>query len=64
MILTIVLNYEIVGKANWEALKSFHHLGIAMLILYGLLLKSNGTAPQHQQPLGSGQPAPPSLATG
>ena len=53
MILTIVLNYEVVGKANWEALKSFHHLGIAMLILFGLLLSS--ADPQNRrQPLLSG----------
>ena len=64
MILTIVLNYEVVGKANWEALKSFHHLGIAMLILYGLLLKSNGISPQHQPSLGNGQPAPSTVASG
>jgi hypothetical protein len=31
-----------VGSARWEALKSYHHLGIAMLILYGLLLSSKG----------------------
>jgi hypothetical protein len=42
IVLTIVLNYEVVGKANWEALKSYHHLGIAMLILFGLLLASVG----------------------
>ena len=64
MILTIVLNYEVVGKANWETLKSFHHLGIAMLILYGLLLKSNGISPQHQPSLGNGQPAPSTVASG
>ncbi len=40
--LTMVLNYEVVGSARWEALKSYHHLGIAMLILYGLLLSSRG----------------------
>ena len=51
MILTIVLNYEVVGSARWEALKSFHHIGIAMLILYGLLLKSGSISPQPQQPL-------------
>jgi alpha-1,2-mannosyltransferase len=38
--LTMVLNYEVVGSAGWEALKSYHHLGIAMLILYGLLLST------------------------
>ena len=42
VVLTMVLNYEVVGSARWEALKSFHHLGIAMLILYGLLLSSRG----------------------
>jgi len=41
-VLTMVLNYEVVGSARWEALKSYHHLGIAMLILYGLLLSSRG----------------------
>ncbi|MBM4125759.1 MAG: DUF2029 domain-containing protein [Nitrospira sp.] len=64
MILTIVLNYEVVGSARWEALKSFHHLGIAMLILYGLLLKSHSISPPPQQPVGSGQSAPPSMARG
>jgi len=42
VVLTMVLNYEVVGSARWEALKSYHHLGIAMLILYGLLLSSRG----------------------
>ncbi len=41
IVLTMVLNYEVVGSARWEALKSYHHLGIAMLILFGLLLRSN-----------------------
>ena len=40
VILTMVLNYEVVGRVRWEALKSYHHLGIAMLILYGLLLST------------------------
>lgn len=40
VVLTMVLNYEVVGSARWEALKSYHHLGIAMLVLYGLLLSS------------------------
>ena len=42
IVLTMVLNYEVVGRANWEALKSYHHLGIAMLMLFGLLLASAG----------------------
>jgi alpha-1,2-mannosyltransferase len=50
VVLTVVLNYEVVGSARWEALKSYHHLGIAMLILYGLLLstKHNWSAPNPQ----------------
>ena len=40
VILTMVLNYEVVGRVRWEALKSYHHLGIAMFILYGLLLST------------------------
>jgi alpha-1,2-mannosyltransferase len=39
-VLTMVLNYEVVGSARWEALKSYHHLGIAILILYTLLLST------------------------
>jgi hypothetical protein len=42
VVLTMVLNYEVVGSSGWEALKSYHHLGIAMVILYGLLLSSRG----------------------
>jgi alpha-1,2-mannosyltransferase len=42
VVLTMVLNYEVVGSARWEALKSYHHLGIAMLILYALFLSSRG----------------------
>ena len=41
VVLTMVLNYEVVGSARWEALKSYHHLGFAMLILFGLLLRSS-----------------------
>ncbi|MBX3300890.1 MAG: DUF2029 domain-containing protein [Nitrospira sp.] len=40
VVLTMVLNYEVVGSARWEALKSYHHLGIAILILYMLLLST------------------------
>lgn len=50
VVLTMLLNYEVVGSARWEALKSYHHLGIAMLILYGLLLnaKCSGASPDLQ----------------
>jgi hypothetical protein len=43
IVLTMVLNYEVVGSAKWEALKSYHHLGVAILILFGLLLASAGS---------------------
>lgn len=50
IVLTMVLNYEVVGSARWEALKSYHHLGFAMLILFGLLLRSNSTINGLQSP--------------
>ncbi|NGZ10940.1 MAG: DUF2029 domain-containing protein [Nitrospira sp. LK70] len=57
IVLTMVLNYEVVGSARWEALKSYHHLGLAMLILFGLLLSSTG-ALRHVRPfLGIRTPA-------
>ena len=64
MILTMVLNYEVVGSARWEALKSFHHLGIAMLILYGLLLRSNSIVPHQQPSIGNGQTGASGLVSG
>lgn len=47
VVLTMVLNYEVVGSARWEALKSYHHLGFAILILYALVLstKRGGRSP-------------------
>ena len=59
VVLTMVLNYEVVGSARWEALKSYHHLGIAMLILYGLLLstkRSWSTPNPHPEKILSGFP--------
>ena len=50
IVLTMVLNYEVVGSAKWEALKSYHHLGIALLILLGLLLTSAGSRNKLQSP--------------
>lgn len=49
VVLTVVLNYEVVGSAKWEMLKSYHHLGIAMFILFGLLLRSH-PFPKTRQP--------------
>jgi alpha-1,2-mannosyltransferase len=56
VVLTIVLNYEVVGSARWEALKSYHHLGIAMLILFGLLLTSAGLRNGRRSSLGKRHP--------
>ncbi len=61
--LTAVLNYEVVGSAWWEALKSYHHLGIAMFILFGLLLRSDLSPKAYQPPLG-GQFSQPSNVVG
>lgn len=51
VVLTVVLNYEVVGSAKWEVLKSYHHLGIAMFILFGLLLRSDFSSKIYQSPL-------------
>ena len=56
ILLTMVLNYEVLGRVRWEFLKSYHHLGIAMLILFGLLLKSKGTSSDLQLSLGNVRP--------
>jgi alpha-1,2-mannosyltransferase len=58
IVLTMLLNYEVVGSARWEALKSYHHLGFAMLILFGLLLRSQNTLKGHQPSLGNAQHEP------
>ena len=55
VVLAIVLNYEVVGSARWERLKSYHHLGIAMLILFGLLLASAGLRNGRQSYFGKTQ---------
>ncbi|CUQ66554.1 glycosyltransferase family 87 protein [Candidatus Nitrospira inopinata] len=52
IVLTVVLNYEVVGSAKWEMLKSYHHLGIAMFILFGLLLRSDPSPKTYQSSLG------------
>jgi hypothetical protein len=51
VVLTMVLNYEVVGSVRWEALKSYHHLGFAILILFGLLLRSHGVGNRVQPSL-------------
>ena len=56
VLLTMILNYEVLGRVRWEVLKSYHHLGFAMLILFGLLLKSNGPSSELQPSLGNMQP--------
>ncbi|MDH5739421.1 MAG: hypothetical protein OEY77_03760, partial [Nitrospira sp.] len=56
IVLTMVLNYEVVGSAKWEALKSYHHLGIALLILFGLLLTSAGSRNKLRSPCMNANP--------
>ncbi len=57
VMLTMVLNHELIvktlGKVAWETLKSYHPLGIAMLILFGLLLQSKGRLSELQPSLGN-----------
>ena len=62
IVLTMVLNYEVVGSAKWEALKSYHHLGIAILILFGLLLASAGTRNELQSSFMKPNPGSPATA--
>lgn len=56
VLFTAVLSHELLGRVRWEALKSYHPLGIAMLILFGLLLKSKGTSSELQPSLGNMRP--------
>jgi hypothetical protein len=56
VLLAMILNHEVLGRVRWEVLKSYHHLGIAMLILFGLLLKSNGPSSDLQPSLGNMHP--------
>ena len=57
---TLFLNFELIvhtlGRASWEALKSYHPQGIAMLILFGLLLKSKRTLSDLQPSFGNMRP--------
>ena len=64
VLLAMVLNYEVVGGVRWEILKSYHHLGIAMLVLFGLFLKSNGTLSDLQPPIGNVHPRSPEVVGG
>ncbi|MGC4098921.1 MAG: glycosyltransferase family 87 protein [Nitrospira sp.] len=63
VVLTMVLNYEVVGSARWEALKSYHHLGIAMLILYGLLLSTRGGFRNTDSQVETMRPAPSTMVS-
>lgn len=64
VLLTMVLNYEVWGRVRWEVLKSYHHLGIAMLALFGLLLKSNVSSSDLQPSLGNMRPRSPEVIGG
>jgi hypothetical protein len=64
VLFTAVLSHELLGRVRWEALKSYHPLGIAMLILFGLLLKSKGTSSDLQPSLGNMCPRSPEVSGG
>jgi len=64
VLLTMILNYEVLGRVRYEALKSYHPQGIAMLILFGLLLKSKGTSSDLQPSLGNMRPRSPEVSGG
>jgi alpha-1,2-mannosyltransferase len=64
VLLTMVLNYELLGKVRWEFLKSYHHLGFAMLILFGLLLKNNGPSSELQPSFRNMRPRVPKVIGG
>ena len=64
VLFTTVLSHESLGRVRWEALKSYHPLGIAMLILFGLLLKSKGTSSDLQPSLGNMRPRSPEVSGG
>lgn len=64
VLLTMVLNYEILGKVRWEILKSYHHLGFAMLILFGLLLRNNGPSSDLQLSFRNMRPRVPKVVGG
>jgi hypothetical protein len=64
VLFTTVLSHESLGRVRWEALKSYHPLGIAMLILFGLLLKSKGTSSDLQPSLGNMCPRSPEVSGG
>jgi hypothetical protein len=61
VLFTTVLSHASLGRVRWEALKSYHPLGIAMLILFGLLLKSKSTSSDLQPSLGNMRPRSPEV---
>jgi hypothetical protein len=38
IVLAVVLNYEILGKARFGVFLSYHPFGIAMILLFGLIV--------------------------
>ena len=43
IVLTMVLNYEVLGKPRFEMLLSYHPFGVAMLLLFGLGITNSRT---------------------
>lgn len=46
ILLTMILNYEVLGKARFEVLLSYHPFGVAMILLFGLVVSRNQTERQ------------------
>ena len=44
VLLTVILNYEVIGKRNFQVLLSYHPFTIAMLLILGILLFSPSLA--------------------
>jgi hypothetical protein len=38
IVLVMVLNYEILGKPRFEVFLSYHPFGVAMILLFGLIV--------------------------
>jgi hypothetical protein len=38
IVLVMVLNYEVLGKPRFEAFLSYHPFGVAMILLFGLIV--------------------------
>jgi len=51
VLLTVLLNYEFLGKHNFQVLLSYHPFTIAMLLVLGILLWSRSLTPISEKPV-------------